>query len=66
MVVLCTIIVFPVFMWKSFSYLTRNSEFCVLKSGLGYLQATSVSGLICKHVNLIQLNTVKFFIFVSI
>ena len=26
-----------------FSYLTRNSEYCVRKSGLEYLQATSVS-----------------------
>ena len=35
---------FPVFMSKPFSYLTIISEFCNLKSGFGFLQATSVSG----------------------
>ena len=36
----------PVFKSKPLSYLTRIFEYCVLKSGVLFLQATSVSGLI--------------------
>ena len=42
-------------MSKPSSYLTRNSENCVLYSGLVYLHASSVSGCIWKRVNLFSM-----------